>query len=81
MAYNKYWKVIPQFVPLNGLYANIFTFRVGAVKTERLRIFVQLKFVWEKIKMGVTYAHIERATGKWYRSIELTESFVLVYRY
>ena len=67
MAYSKYWKVIPQFVPLNGLHANIFTFRVGAVQTERLRIFVQLKFVWENIKMSVTSAaaHIERATAKW----------------
>ena len=65
MAYNKYWKVIPQFVPLNGLHGNICTFRVGAVQTERLRIFVQLKFVWEKMKMGVTYTHIGRATGKW----------------
>ena len=65
MAYSKHWKVIPQFVPLNGLHANIFTFRVGAVQTERLRNFVQLKFVWEKIKMGITYVHIERTTGKW----------------
>ena len=65
MAYSKYWKVIPQFVPLDGLHANIFTFRVGAVQIERLRILVQLKFGREKIKMGVTYAHIERATGKW----------------
>ena len=65
MAYSKYWEVIPQFVPLNGLHANIFTFRVGTVQTERLRIFVQLKFVWKKMKMGVTYAHIGRATGKW----------------
>ena len=48
MAYSKYWKAIPQFVPLNGLHANSFTFFVGAVQTERLRIFVQLKFVWEK---------------------------------
>ena len=63
MAYSKHWKVIPQFVPLNGFHPNFLTFRVGAVQTEHLRIFVQLKFVWKKIKMGVTYAHIERATG------------------
>ena len=65
MAYSKHWKVIPQFVPLNDLHENICVFRVGAVQAERLRIFVQLKFVWEKIKMGVTYAHIGRSTGKW----------------
>ena len=65
MPYSKQWKVIPQFVPLNDLHENICTFRVGAVQEERLRIFVQLKFVREKIKMGVTYAHIELATGKW----------------
>ena len=61
MAYSKYWKVIPQCVPMNGIHANIYTFRVGAVQTERFRIFVQLKFVWENIKMS---AHIERATSK-----------------
>ena len=41
--------------PLNGLHANICTFRVGAVQAKGLRIFVQLKFAWEKMKMGVTY--------------------------
>ena len=50
MAYSKHWKVIPQFVPLNDLHENICVFRVGAVQAERLRIFVQLKFVWEKLK-------------------------------
>ena len=65
MAYSKYWKVMPQFVPLNALHASICTFPVGAVQAKRLRIFVQLKFVWEKMKMGVTYVHIEHATGKW----------------
>ena len=65
MAYSKYWKVIPQFVRLNGLHGNICTFRVSSVRTERLCIFVQLKFVWEKMKMGENYAHIELATGKW----------------
>ena len=78
MAYSKFWKVIPQFVPLKGLHAKIFTFRVGAMQTERLRILVQLKFVREKMKMGVAYAHIERATGKWLRSIELTDGFLVV---
>ena len=34
------------------------------VQAERLRIFVQLKLVWEKMIMGITYAHIERSTGK-----------------
>ena len=52
MAYSKYWKVIPQFVPLNDLHGNICTFRVGTVQTECLRIFVQIKFVWEKMKHG-----------------------------
>ena len=56
---------MPQFVPLNGLYANICTFRVGAVQTECLYTYIQSKFVWEKMKIGITYAHIERATGKW----------------
>ena len=65
MAYSKHWKVIPQFVPMNALHENICVFRVGSVQAERLRIFVQLRFVWEKIKIGVTYAHIERSTGKW----------------
>ena len=46
MAYSKHWKVIPQFVPLNDLHENICSLWVGAVQTERLRIFVQLKFVW-----------------------------------
>lgn len=65
MAYSKYWKVIPQFVSLNDLHANTCTFQIGAAQTERLRIFDQLKFVGEKMKMAITYAHIERATGKW----------------
>ena len=65
MAYSKHWKVIPHFVPLNDFHENICVFRVGAVQAERLRIFVQLKFVLEKMKMCITYAHIERSTGKW----------------
>ena len=50
MAYSKHLKGIPQFVPLNALHENICVFRVGPVQAERLRIFVQLKFVWEKLK-------------------------------
>ena len=75
-----YWKVIPQFVPLNGLHADITVLWIGAVQAERVYISVQRKFVLEKIKMSVTSAHIECATGKRYRSIELVESFLLKYR-
>ena len=35
----------------------------------------------KKIKMSVTSAYIECATGKRYHSIELAESFLLKYRY
>ena len=45
-----YWEVIPQFVPLNGLHTDICFLRIGAVQAERVYIFVQWKFVWEKIK-------------------------------
>ena len=76
-----YWKVIPQFVPLNGLHADICVLRIGAVQAERAYIFLQWKFVWEKIKTSVTSTYIECATGKWYHSIELTNSFLLKYRY
>ena len=47
MAYSKYWKVTQQFAPLNDLHANICTFQIGAVQTERLHIFVQLN-LYEK---------------------------------
>ena len=36
---------------------------------------------WKKIKMSVTSAYIGCATGKWYHSIELTNSFLPKYRY
>ena len=66
---------------MNGLHANICVLRIGAVQAERIYIFVQWKFVWEKIKMSVTSAYIECATGNWYHRIELTDSFLLKYRY
>ena len=59
-----YWKVIPQFVPLDGLHTDICVLRIGAVQAERGYVFVQWKFVWEKIEMSVTCAYIECATGK-----------------
>ena len=33
---------------MNGLHANICVLRIGAVQAERVYIFVQWKFVWEK---------------------------------
>ena len=67
MAYSKYWKVIQQFAPLNDLHANICTFQIGAVQTERLHIFVQLKFVREKFKWAQLpqTLNTQRRTGKW----------------
>jgi len=44
---------------MNGLHANICVLRIDAVQVERVYIFVQWKFVWEKIKMSVTSAYIE----------------------
>ena len=44
-------------------------------------IFVQLKFVWENLKTQVTFSSMEFATTDGDRSTELTESFLLVYRY
>ena len=78
MASCSYWKAIPQFVPLNDLHADICFLRIGAVEVERVYIFVQWKFVWEKIKTTVTSTHIACASGKWYHSIELAESFRLM---
>ena len=66
---------------MNGLHANICVLRIGAVQAERVYIFVQRKFVREKIKMSVTSAYIECATGNWYHQTELTDSFLLKYRY
>ena len=71
-----YWKVIPQFVPLNSLLYltnqciqfSIFTFMFNG------------SLYGQKIKMSVTFAYSACATGKWYHSIELTESFLLTYR-
>ena len=68
-------------MPLIGLRADICVLRIGGVQAERVYIFVQWKFVWVKIKMNVTSAYIECATGKWYRSIELDDSFLLKYRH
>ena len=34
----------------------------------------------QKIKMSIIFTYSECATGKWYHSIELTESFLLTYR-
>ena len=73
--------MIPQFVPLNGLHAGICVLRIGAVQAERIYISVQWKFVWEKIKMSVTFAYIECTNGKRYHLIELADSFLLKYRY
>ena len=50
MTLRNYWKVIPQFEPLNGLHADICFLQIGAVQAERVYIFVQRKFVWEKLK-------------------------------
>ena len=71
--------MIPHFVPLNGLHADISVLRIGAVQAERVYISVQWKFVWEEIKMSVTSVYIEFATGKRYHSIELANSFLLKY--
>jgi len=56
---------------------------VSYKSVERVYISVQWKFVWEKIKISVTSAYIECVTGKRYHSIhvELTNSFLLKYRY
>ena len=65
---------------MNGLHANICLTNRYSTSGVRLH-FVQWKFVWEKIKMSVTSAYIECATGNWYHRIELTDSFLLKYRY
>ena len=56
-----YWKVIPHFVPLNGLHADICVLQIGSVQAERVYIFVQWKFIWEK---NVTSAYIEWEYGR-----------------
>ena len=55
--------------------------RIGAVQAEWVYNSVQWMFVWEKIKMSISSAYIECATGKRYHSIELANSFLLKYRY
>ena len=57
----------------------------GSSQTNRLNylqffIFVQLKFVWEKLKTQVTFASPEFPMTNGNCSTELTESFLLVYR-
>ena len=78
---NNFVKLIPQLVPMNGLHANICVLQIGAVQSERVYISVQWKFVWEKIKMSVTSAYFECATGNRYHRIELADRFLLKYRY
>ena len=68
-------------MPLDGLHTDICVLRIGAVQAERGYVFVQWKFVWEKIEMSVTSAYIEFATGKRYYSIELADGFLMKYRY
>ena len=43
-------------------------------------LFVQLKFVWENLKVDMTSTCIETIT-KWKRSIALTKIFIFVYKY
>ena len=81
MTLCNYWKIIPQFVPLNGFHTDICVLRISAVQAEHVYIFVQWKFVLEKLKRALTSAYIACATGKWYHSIELVESSLLKYRY
>ena len=81
MTLCNYWKVTPQFVPLTGLHTDICVLQIGAVQAERVFIFVQMEVCMGKIKTSVTSAYIACATGKWYHSIELAESFLLKYRY
>ena len=54
-----YWKVIPQFVPLNSLHADICVLRIGAAQAERVYIFRQWKFVWEKNYIAHVHAQLE----------------------
>ena len=49
-----YWKVIPQFVPLNGLHSDICVLRTDPVRAECPYSFVQWQFAWDKIKMSIT---------------------------
>ena len=81
MTLCNYWKVIPQFVSLAGVHADICVLRIGAVQAERVYIFVTMEVCMGKIKMSAISTYIACAIGKWYHSIELAESFLLKYRY
>ncbi len=65
MTSHNYWKVIPQFVPLTGVHADICVLQIeiGAVQAERIYIFVQWKFVWEKIKTIPHTLHAQLESG------------------
>ena len=63
------WKGIPKFVPLT-VFTQIF------VSYESVQ-YKRSAFILE-VKRSVTSAYIACATGKWYHSIELTESFLLI---
>ena len=60
---------------------NCESFQTNRLYYLQFLIFVQLKFVWEKLKMQVTSASADFATTNGDRSTELIESFLLVYRY
>ena len=58
-----YWKVIPQFVPLTGLHADICLTNRCSTSGARLH-FCSLEVRMGKIKTSVTSAYIAWATGK-----------------
>ena len=66
---------------MNGLHANICVLWIGAVQAKRVTFLFNGSLYGKKIKMSVTSAYIECATGNWYHRIELTDSFLLKYRY
>ena len=70
---NKLHYSVPHWLTVTQAYL----IRVG-IDAEFL--FVQLKFVWENLKVDMTSACIETIT-KWKRSIALTKIFIFVYRY
>ena len=72
--------MIARFVPLNGFHADICVLRIDAVQAERVYFFFNESLYGKKIKMRVTSAYIECATGKRYHWIELADSFLLKYR-
>ena len=80
----KYWKVIPQFVPLNGLHADIdiCILQIRAVQAECLHIFFSMEVCIGKELKWVCNFHIHwMHNWKWYHLIELTKSFLLKYGY